>query len=42
MFIKYFAKGEELIPMEIRPNLNINHYEIKFDHENAKIAYIKN
>ena len=32
-FIKYFAEGEECLPMEIRPaTININDYKINYDH----------
>ena len=39
-FIKYFADGGECYPMEIKPQVNVNDYDIGFNKEKNAITHI--
>lgn len=42
-FIKYYAEGGECFPMEVKPSyINMNDYEIKFDHDKNIVFAIRN
>ena len=41
-FIRYFAEEGECFPMEIRPQVNINDYDINFNKNLNKVTGIRN